>query len=772
MTDAIAAEWHKLRSLRSNAYLLAVSLLAVLGCAGVAYLIGRGFDRQTFEERLGFTGIGAGLGTGLPIAYVVFGTLGALTITAEHATGLIRTSLAAVPRRQVFLFAKVPGLAAVTLVAGQVLAFAMHGAAQAVLGSRADQLLLDGGTLGTSLAEPGVLASVAVSGLSMTAAALVGLGAGAAIRSTPGTLVALVLVFLVLPVAAQALPSPLRAQVGSYLLENLPAQVAGVDGLLPPVAAAALLAGHVAVALAAGATVTALKGRRLRPLLAGAAAVLLMALTAVLPTVLPAAGLSPGVPEGPAVAPASGDAGGAASALAWRPCADKDAPGDLRCASVEVPLDWRKPAGRTITVPVAMLPASGAGRRIGVLFSVPGGPGGSGIDDLKQHHARFAKLRNRFDVVSLAPRNTAVPGGPLPYACLSTGPWITLPGDRAEWAELARANREHAERCRAADPELFDHMDSASVARDIEAVRVALGEPRLSFLANSYGGHPAEAYARLFPARVRAMVLDGAADHQEPVAATEPALYARLERQLVRFAAWCRADTACALHGRDVAGVWRRLVTAADRKPVPVRGDPSGAAYSGFDLKVAAGPSFVSPGREPEVPRWVQLAAAIEKAEGGDASGFADYVRQATGSAKVPSAAGQNMTHCLDGKGYGSYAAFREALREAERVSPHFAGQRSWWPLACAGWPAPVTNPPAPLPARGLPPLLGVGSWTDHDEVARAVRRVPGSSSLRYEGHGHTLYVSGPGGCVTAHVNRYLISLRLPPPGATCPGAG
>ncbi|MFC7592192.1 hypothetical protein ACFQYP_57055 [Nonomuraea antimicrobica] len=185
MRDVIASEWYKLRSLRFNVYLLAVSVLAVLVCAGVAYLVGRGFDGQTFEERLSFAGNGAGLGTGLPVAYFVLGTLGALSITSEYATGMIRTSLAAVPRRQVFLFAKIPGLAAVTLVVGQVLAFAMHLAAQAVLGDRAGQMLLDGSTLGTPLSEPGVFATVVVAGLSMTAAALIGLGVGAAIRSTP-----------------------------------------------------------------------------------------------------------------------------------------------------------------------------------------------------------------------------------------------------------------------------------------------------------------------------------------------------------------------------------------------------------------------------------------------------------------------------------------------------------------------------------------------------------------------------------------------------------
>ncbi|MEU6797478.1 hypothetical protein ABZ907_37785 [Nonomuraea wenchangensis] len=97
--------------------------------------------------------------------------------------------------------------------------------------------------------------------------------------------------------------------------------------------------------------------------------------------------------------------------------------------------------------------------------------------------------------------------------------------------------------------------------------------------------------------------------------------------------------------------------------------------------------------------RQVFLFVKIPGLAAGDASGFAEYVRRATGSPKVPSLAGQNMTTCLDGQGYESYAAYRSALRRAQELSPNFAGQRAWWPLGCAGWPAPVTNPPAPLPA-------------------------------------------------------------------------
>jgi Small-conductance mechanosensitive channel len=743
MIDVIAAEWVKFRSLRSNLWLLACSTAAVLACAGIAFLIGRGLDGRSPEERMAFSGIGDGVGNGIAIAYCVFGVLGALTITAEYGTGMIRTSLMAVPRRHVLLLAKVPVLAVVTLVAGQVLAFAMHAASMLVLGDRAGQLLRSGETLGTSAAEPGVLAAVVAAGVSMAAVALIGLGIGAAVRATPLAVVVLALLLVALPVAVRALPMPLRARLGSFMIENLPLQIAGIGGgVLPPVAAAGLLVTYVLAALTAGVAAMAPTGRRIRVTVIGVAATVLVAAV-------------------PAVAADAPDA--ARPALAWAGCAKAGLVREMRCASVTVPVDWAEPSGRTIDLTVGMLPATGARRRIGTVFAVPGGPGGSGLVDLSNSAGSFAELRERFDVVSVEPRNTTDKGA-LPYDCLVSGPWIEPPGGRAEYAALARRNRAAAERCRAADPALFDHMDSVSVARDMEAIRVALGEERLSFIATSYGAVPAIAYSRLFPERVRAMVFDGAANPYLSRAR------GRLphEEAFARFAAWCAATTACALHGRDVGGVWRELVARADREPIPVRGESPRVAYTGFDLKQAAAPSLISPGAEPEFPRWVELAEAIRRAADGDASGFAGYVRRGSGSPKVPAFIGMSMTHCPDGLGFRDYREYREARREGERLLPNLAGIELWHPLACVGWPTGAGERPGPLPAGKLPPYLGVGSLTDFDQTADLVRRVPGSAAVRFDWFGHGLYNSGVS-CVIAHVNRYLTGLRRPAPGTVCP---
>lgn len=737
MTNVIVAEWLKLRSLRSNLYLLAFSTLSVLLCAGVMFMITRGFDNQTGDDRLVFASMGAGLGTGLPVACFVMAALGALSITSEYATGHIHTSLVVVPKRQRFLFGKIPALVAVTLVTGLALVFAMHVAARAVLGDRAGQVLLDGQTLGTSLSDPGVLTGLLVAGAAMPLVALVGLGLGAVFRSTAGTLVALIMILFVLPVVAQTLPSPWRSWIGSFMVENLPDQIiaGGGPGILSPLAACAVLLAYPVVALTGGAVAIAVRGRRARPLIVGGALGALLASVIMIPS------------------------GAAASTLPWKSCG-----GELECASVEVPVDWSKPSGRKISIQVARLSATGTHRRIGTVFAIPGGPGGSGIEDLEKRGGGFSTLRQRFDVVSAAPRNTT-DLGVIPFACLSTGPWITVPASRAAYDRLRVRNRASAEQCRRSDPEYFDHLDSGSVARDIEAIRVALGEDTLSFVATSYGGVVATTYARLFPDRVRALYLDGSVDHLADHATRTRLRSESIEAQFARFAAWCESAAVCALHGRDAGAVWRALTAAADRSPVPVKGER--AAYSGFDLKVAASADVTSPGPAPDFPHWQRFARAIDQAVQGDASGFADIVEPVTKSLKVPSFRGMNVTHCTDGLAFGSYEEFQRMKRLGERISPNFAGNQLWHPLACVGWPADVTNPAAQLPADRLPPLLGAGTWTDHADVANIVKAVPGSSTVRYNGHGHGLYLSG-NQCTISYANRYLTYLRLPPPGTAC----
>ncbi|MEV5324689.1 hypothetical protein AB0K67_11075 [Nonomuraea sp. NPDC052634] len=235
------------------------------------------------------------------------------------------------------------------------------------------------------------------------------------------------------------------------------------------------------------------------------------------------------------------------------------------------------------------------------------------------------------------------------------------------------------------------------------------------------------------------------------------------EAQFRRFLAWCDQNTDVCGHGMGAR--WRRLVAGADREPLPVDGArvaadrrhlpiedgadeqplPGGDArvtYTGFDMKVAAMPHLFAPGPAPGYPRWRQLAQAIRQAEGGDAGGFAAYVRAGTGSLKPPSLVGMNATQCLDGLRFRDHREYRKVRALGERRSPNLAGAEVWHRLGCAGWPTPATNPARALP-EGLPPFLGAGTWTDYTDTADLVRRVPGSRTVRFDGPGHGLYLTG-----------------------------
>ena len=164
-----------------------------------------------------------------------------------------------------------------------------------------------------------------------------------------------------------------------------------------------------------------------------------------------------------------------------------------------------------ISLALIKLGATDPAHRIGTLFTNPGGPGNSGVafvrDEARDVYS--AGVRARFDVVGFDPRGV---GESTPVRCPAGEPQPPFPVGAQQEREFAAAAADLGRRCRVANGELLDHLSTANVARDLDVLRAAVGDAKLTFAGHSYGSHLGATYANLFPQRVRAIVLDSVLD--------------------------------------------------------------------------------------------------------------------------------------------------------------------------------------------------------------------------------------------------------------------
>ncbi|MEU8310649.1 alpha/beta hydrolase [Actinomadura sp. NPDC048955] len=469
----------------------------------------------------------------------------------------------------------------------------------------------------------------------------------------------------------------------------------------------------------------------------------------------------------PATASPAPPAPRAPSAIGWRACGDD---GKAECATLRLPVDWSRPDGPTFGLAIARRKALDPGARVGTLVFGPGGPGDSGVQRVTRVESgidRFSdRLRRRFDIVSFDPRGI---GASNPVTC-SADLLRAAPSPMIKSAAQFQATLDHNARvradCRARTGPLYDHADTLSTVRDVDAIRAALGESKLTFHGSSYGTLLGEMYAETFPRRVRAMVLESVDDHSVPDARRFlTSELAAAQDSFEQFVAWCGRTQECALHGRDVRAVWRDLRARAARGELP---DPSspGAALPEFGLVLMAYKSFYG-------PDWAELASRLAAL---DAS---TPLKPGSRPAAAP-AAGETATDpftaqfCSDWslpvRDYGEYARL---MRRTEKVAPDMTFARPVMAIsACLGWPQPVRNPQHRLRVRGSAPILLSNAVHDPatpyawaQNVARQLG--PAGRLLTYEGAGHGSYNRGP--CMQNAIDAYLTSLTLPQPATTCP---
>jgi hypothetical protein len=255
--DVLASEWTKLRAQRAARWTMLGACVAAVGLGAYnAYEYGVTWPALAAADRGHVPPLVSPLTPGfenLAYAALAAGVIGVAAFSTEHASGLIRTTFTAVPRRWAVLAAKAAVVGVTALAAGQLLAFAVFFLTQGIL---------SGPRLGVALSHPGAARAVIAAGLTLPACALLGLGLGAVIRSTTGAVSALFGLAAVLPVVALLLPSPWNHRIGALTLGDAAAQAVALHpepGLLSPVLSLAVLAAWPAVALLAAVVVV---GRR------------------------------------------------------------------------------------------------------------------------------------------------------------------------------------------------------------------------------------------------------------------------------------------------------------------------------------------------------------------------------------------------------------------------------------------------------------------------------------------------------------------------------
>ncbi|MEV7003209.1 alpha/beta hydrolase [Streptomyces sp. NPDC093982] len=459
-----------------------------------------------------------------------------------------------------------------------------------------------------------------------------------------------------------------------------------------------------------------------------------------------------------------------------------------------MPLDWTRPQGATIQLTLSRRLATDPAQRIGSLLLLAGGPGGSGVDWALDAQASFSSgLRARFDIVGFDGRGT---GRSNPILCdgeLSAARGRLMdPQDAAQFTALRQTNQALVESCRTLSGPIVDHMDSASVVRDMEAIRAALGEERLSYYGVSYGTLPGQQYAEQFPRRVRAAVLDANMDHSLDNWGIQKTSSQALEEALGQFADWCARTPDCALHGRDVRKLYASLYKKAEAGQLSI-----------FTAKDLGGFAFGHVASSADWYTFAQVLASLNAGQPGAAQGaLAPLPDRRIHSAphKAPSRAAKATTpscrpagqpcdtppaapaplpllqlHCADFNltlpDHAAVAGFQRKLARIAPLTRH--AWQSWnTMIGCQGWSTKPSNPPHRLNVDGAPPILLTNSRYDvrtpYSWAVNVARQIGKQAVLlTYDGVAHDLSETSP--CMRDAADKYLIDLTPPRKGTHCP---
>lgn len=451
----------------------------------------------------------------------------------------------------------------------------------------------------------------------------------------------------------------------------------------------------------------------------------------------------------------------AVSTLTWTEC-----DGGFECSSLEVPVDHRNPRGPKLTLGLARRPARNPAERIGSLLMNPGGPGGSAVE-LIQSIPLPTELTDRFDIVGFDPRgvgrSSALDCGTHLQAIYNADPTMEDDADRQAFLEASQA---FVDECGQKYPDLLPHLGTADVARDMDLVRAALGEDKISYVGYSYGTSIGQQYARLFPTRIRAMVLDGVVDPAQSGIAGAAGQANGFSQALDAFIAECDRGT-CGLD-QPAGAVIDEVIAASEKQPIPANRSDRPATPGVVSLALAQALYTEE--------LWPQLARALSQAQTGNGNGLvqlADAYLQRRPDGSYPFGFEIYFAvSCLDSTWPRDPQVVFDAAKGIGIAYPRLGEGLVNDYIRCALWPVPP-NPLTAVPStmKGLPPIVVISTTGDpatpYASGLRIAQQIPDARLVTNVGEGHTIYAQGKA-CVDDPVTTYLIDLTAPEDGLWC----
>jgi pimeloyl-ACP methyl ester carboxylesterase len=430
-----------------------------------------------------------------------------------------------------------------------------------------------------------------------------------------------------------------------------------------------------------------------------------------------------------------------------------------QCGHLDVPLSYQDPLAGSVRIAVGRLPATDQAHKLGTIFFNPGGPGSSG----RLAPALTPFLHERYDIVGFDPRGV---GASSQIHCFTDPSQLevlqralgTFPLTRAAEQQQIADTRTITDLCEKNAGPLAGHLSTGTIARDLDRLRAAFGEPKLRYYGKSYGTYLGETYANLFPGRVGSLALDAVDDPVRWSTGSGPMSY-RLQgfsdapKALASFlddcGARCTFDYSAILDRLEAGPI---TVTDTSGKQVTVTYQSAIARIHGYLTDAQSAPSLTA-----------FLQALANPASPAPAS--------ADGPPDIDSLLGGGATLCSDAANPRDPAVWWDYARRANQIARGFGPYDVYKTLPCATWDVSDTDRYTGPWNRPTAPILLMANRqgdleTPYAGAQRTERLLGNARLLSLDTYGHG--ARGKSACIDAALDRYFGTGAVPAPGTVC----